>query len=63
MPALDIPEKQILLRVEGQPPWSHRILVIRIDGAKWITYDPDGDVEVIDLTDEDIKILNELYDM
>ena len=51
----DIPERQVLIGMDDapQPYWLH-ILMIRLDAARWITVDPEGDVAVDDLSEEEL---------
>ena len=50
---LDVPERQILVGMDGeQQRFWHHLLIQRVEGSKWITADPDGDVNVEDLAGE-----------
>ena len=51
---LDIPERQVLLRMDDTPQryWQH-LLMMRVAGSQWITCDPDGTVIVDDLGPEE----------
>ena len=55
--SLDIPERQILVWFEEDVgcPWHHRLLMVRIEGAKWIVVTPTMDIQVADLNEaEDV---------
>ena len=52
---LDIPERQVLLRMDDTPQrYWHHLLMMRVSGSQWITCDPDGTVIVEDLGPEEI---------
>ena len=52
---LDVPEKQVLIRMDDTPQayWQH-LLLLRISGSQWITCDPEGTVVVEDLGSEEV---------
>ena len=52
-PTRDVPKRQILVNFPADAMlWHHRILLVRISGAKWIVATPTQTVEQIDLTTE-----------
>ncbi len=56
-PTLDVAERQVLIRMDGAdvgPRWWHHILMIHVDGARWITLDPQEDLSIDDLADETV---------
>ena len=56
--SLDVEERQILVRYEGDAiPWRHRVLLVQIDGAKWIWGTPDLEVQSSDLAGLTIRAL------
>jgi len=53
--ALDCEEPQVLVRfVDDQIQWHHRVLIRRLSAAIWIALTPDGELQVIDLSEYDI---------
>ena len=53
---LDVPEKQVLVAIDPpQPyPYYHLLLLDRVDAASWITADPEGKVEVLNMLAEQV---------
>ena len=48
--ALDISEPQVLVAFDQDPiTWHHRVLLRRLQDARWIVSTPDHDIEQIDL--------------
>ena len=52
MSALDIKEKQILVRYNGDPnfTWHHRILLVRLSAGRWVVLTPTGSLQILDTT-------------
>ena len=50
MSALDIKERQILVRYDDDPnfTWHHRVLLVRIASGRWVVLTPTGDLQVFD---------------
>ena len=47
MSALDIPERQILVRYyDSDFEWHHRVLYLQINGPQWVWGTPDADIGV-----------------
>ena len=55
-PTLDIPDRQALIAVDPPLPYPyfHVILLDRIDGSNWVIADPEGTVEAVDVSEEQI---------
>eukprot|EP00959_Pyramimonas_sp_CCMP1952_P388312 8137023-Pyramimonas_sp.AAC.1 len=50
--SLDIPERQILVHYPDDGiPHHHRILLVKLDGSRWIWSTPDFSVRAIDVAD------------
>jgi hypothetical protein len=57
-PTRDVPERQILVHFPADAMlWHHRLLMVRVSGAKWIVATPTQTVEQIDLTTERVAPL------
>ena len=57
---LDIVETQCLIRMDGEGAvhyWAH-ILLVRLRKALWITYDPNLDIVVDNLAQEEVVPVN-----
>ena len=56
--ALDVPEKQVLVRMYGveQASWMYLFLV-HVTGAVWVTLDPHGELVVLDLADKEFALI------
>eukprot|EP00959_Pyramimonas_sp_CCMP1952_P375206 7858193-Pyramimonas_sp.AAC.1 len=50
MSALDIKERQVLVRYENDPnfTWHHRILLVRISAGRWVVLTPTHDLQILD---------------
>ena len=56
--ALDIEEKQALIFFQADAvPWHHRILVHRLENAKWIWITPDWEVQMVDISDVSLRMI------
>ena len=58
MECLDIADYQILVHFpdDNHYRWHHRVLLHKIGGGRWVALTPDGDMEVIDLKEQEHKI-------
>eukprot|EP00959_Pyramimonas_sp_CCMP1952_P445002 9318267-Pyramimonas_sp.AAC.1 len=50
MSALDIKERQILVRYDDDQgfTWHHRVLLVRISSGRWVVLTPTGDLQILD---------------
>ena len=49
-----IPELQCLIRMVGTPQaYHHHVLLTKLDGAKWVALDCDGDIAIDGLSQEE----------
>ena len=58
---LDIPEIQVVVHYPGDPggfDWHHRILLHRVEGARWITLTPDHELQRHDLAAQVHRVLD-----
>ena len=58
---LDVKEPQILLHLPDDPdgyPWHHRLLVLQIKGGRWVSLDPELELQTVDLDAADYVLLD-----
>ena len=58
---LDIPEVQLLIHYGADPAgffWHHRILLHRVEGARWLALTPDHEIQQHDLQQERHRVLD-----
>ena len=58
---LDVREPQILLHVPDDAdgyPWHHRLLVLQIKAGRWVSLDPELELQTVDLDSVDYVLLD-----
>lgn len=56
MAALDIKERQVLVRYDEDPEvtWHLRVLLLRAEGTTWFALTPDLSVQRLDLSEREV---------
>ena len=54
---VDLPQVALDFYDEEEFTWHHRLLLVQVDGSKWVVSTPDHDVEVVNLADHKVVTL------